>query len=523
MNKKFLTLVFALLLSSCHFYVNSSSKSSHNSTNSLTDSNNSISSSSTYSSGSSNGSSSSNNSSSSSSSSSGSSSSQFIDDKLWDTTQNNLRDGKRTFEFYNFNDFHGSVASNDKEPGIIKLSNYIKTQRQSAQENNKSFILTSTGDMWQGSADSNITRGRLVTDWMNLLDFKAMALGNHEFDWTIDTIKENQVKANFPFLACNIIYTETRENVDWVQPYTTLTVDGLRIGIIGAIGEGITSSILASNVKGLTFADPISYVIKHSNYLRENGADIIVYLYHYSSSGVSSELKNYVDFAFLGHTHKYESVTSPFVMIQGWCNGKAVSHVSLDFDFTTSSVKKVSGKYDYLTSIEGDDEETRALYDKYLKEEINAVKNEVVGYTNTEIGYNDVITNLLKYMADYYNDYLKEDYKTYSLYCTQHNNARSSIPSGDITYGNIYKALPFDNELCLVEVDVSNLDSYLSYGKYNELINRPTSGKVYVLTIDYIATTDYRTGLGTIIARDSTRYPRDIFKMYCAKDFPLNS
>jgi hypothetical protein len=52
-------------------------------------------------------------------------------------------------------------------------------------------VFLSSGDMWQGGSSSNSTKGKIVTDWMNYLGFEAMALGNHEFDWGTDAIREN--------------------------------------------------------------------------------------------------------------------------------------------------------------------------------------------------------------------------------------------------------------------------------------------------------------------------------------------
>lgn len=45
------------------------------------------------------------------------------------------------------------------------------------------LLLLLTGDMWQGSSESHLTRGFIITEWMNDLDFTAMTVGGHEFDW----------------------------------------------------------------------------------------------------------------------------------------------------------------------------------------------------------------------------------------------------------------------------------------------------------------------------------------------------
>ena len=73
------------------------------------------------------------------------------------------------------------------------------------------FIKINVGDYWQGSADSNLNRGKFLTEVGNVLGFHAMTLGNHEFDWMDTHIKENKEFAKYPFLGANIINKTTKQ------------------------------------------------------------------------------------------------------------------------------------------------------------------------------------------------------------------------------------------------------------------------------------------------------------------------
>ena len=84
-----------------------------------------------------------------------------------------------SFDFYTINDLHGKLADADSHIGVDELTTYLKNARKT--DDNAIFI--SAGDMWQGQSESNMTKGLIMTDWMNELDFAAMALGNHEYDW----------------------------------------------------------------------------------------------------------------------------------------------------------------------------------------------------------------------------------------------------------------------------------------------------------------------------------------------------
>lgn len=476
-------------------------------------------------------------SSSSSSSGSSSDSSSSADWEItWDDSQNNLRTGVKELDFYNLNDLHGAIENSSEEPGIAKISTYLKNKKSA---NPNGYVLTSSGDMWQGSADSNITRGALITDWMNYMDFSAMALGNHEFDWTIDVIKQNKTNANFPFLACNIIDTSTNEPVDWAEPYTTITRNGIRIGIIGAIGEGITNAILASNVRGLNFANPDQYVTQWSTYLKNNGADVILYLYHGTTEEMSNTIATYCDAAFGGHNHKTERTTigSRHVpAVEGGSNGKYVSHINLQFDFSNKSISWGSYGYDnYNLSSLSDDAGTLEVEAKYA-EEINTVKNEEVARIPSYLdAYTDVPHYYNKYAYRYYNDN-ETDKK--SVYAVVTNNGRSGIRYGVVTYGDIYKALPFDNYLVLFHATGRNIKRIANYSSSHwyipsvseDTIDYDCAGQYfddyttyYVLTINYISENESYSSWMAVDHEymEDAALPRNIFKHYLSLEYPL--
>lgn len=453
---------------------------------------------------------------------------------LWDHSQDSLRNGTKTLDFYSLNDFHGAVENSSSEPGICKMSSFLLNRKKL---NTNGFVLTSSGDMWQGSADSNITRGRLVTDWMNYLKFDAMAIGNHEFDWGISTINSNQERMNFPLLACNIVYEDTNENVEWLDPYTTITRNGVHIGVIGAIGKGQTSDILASNVEGIRFNDPSPYVSKWSKYLRDNGADVILYLIHDNASTISSVTASEVDLGFCGHTHSFdENLIGDTPFVQGGSNGKGVGHINLNYNFNNKQIV-TNGEYINTGSISyADDTYTANLYKQYLDDEIAEVKNRVVGYTSSKIYKNEIPNIYNRYAYKYYKDTLKGNQNIFAVYT---NNARSDIPSGNITYGNIYKALPFDNYLCLFRVKGSYISTLTRYenshwyipsssdaGEYyrTDVASLAESNKdYYILTIDYIALSTSYVGHITILEThfEEESLPRNIVANYIS-GYPSN-
>ena len=183
-----------------------------------------------------------------------------------------------TFDFYCINDLHGKVADADTHPGVDELTTFLER----ARAGNENTVVLSAGDMWQGSAESNMTRGALTTEWMNEVGFAAMTLGNHEYDWGEDPIAANAQIAEFPLLAINIYDRHTNQQVDYCRSSVVVDQNGVQVGIIGAMGD-CYNSIAGAQVKDvyfLTGQDLTALVKAEAQALRAQGVDFIVYVIH---------------------------------------------------------------------------------------------------------------------------------------------------------------------------------------------------------------------------------------------------
>ena len=106
---------------------------------------------------------------------------------------------------------HIGLAGNSKD--YVHVAYIINEKNKSPD----TTVILSSGDMFQGSAISNMTQGGVVVEAMNEIGFDAMTIGNHEFDWGIDKIAayndgdEKNGEADFPFLSCNIVYKSNNQ------------------------------------------------------------------------------------------------------------------------------------------------------------------------------------------------------------------------------------------------------------------------------------------------------------------------
>ena len=255
-------------------------------------------------------------------------------------------------DFYAMNDTHGKFANSDEFTGVDELTTYLKN----AYATDDNTVILSSGDMWQGAAESNLTKGFIMTDWMNELDFVSMTLGNHEFDWGSEYIELNAEIAEFPMLAINVYEHATGEIAPYCEPSVMIERDGTKIGIIGAIGD-CYNSISASRVTDVYFktGDELTSLVKEeSKRLRAQGAELIVYSLHDSYNGYDTSLSNgYVDLVFEGHTHQsyVRSDSYGVYHLQTGGDDSGIAHVELALNFVTDeysiSVVDIVDSYEY--------------------------------------------------------------------------------------------------------------------------------------------------------------------------------
>lgn len=392
------------------------------------------------------------------------------------TNHGTLKNGNK-YDFYLLNDTHGSAEYllSNQEPGINRLSTYIDQKRN---ENPDGTILVSSGDMFQGSLDSNIGKGELMIDWMKYAKFDAMAIGNHEFDWGIQQLEENISKISstadgqwgVPVLANNIVNKSTNEKAIG-QPYVTFMKNGAKIAIIGSISNGVYDDIDSKIIGGYDFESPTDLVRQQAEGLRNAGADIIAYATHGSVRSVSKTLADYVDLVFCGHSHSDEIETIrhgkyAIPAIQSLCNGKMVGHIQLEYKDNKFSLSSEENS-EYITNLALEENEgSKTIYNKYLaknytdgpvQDTLTNLKTKKVGKVVSAIESSTLSSSSVcsLFVKVQYDEYKISDEIAGSYY----NGARAGWTVGDITYQDIYKPFPFDNETIILEATAEQLNS----------------------------------------------------------------
>lgn len=202
--------------------------------------------------------------------------------------------GDVTINLLNINDFHGRI-----DDGTVGFAATIQKLRLNDGANGGNTLLLSAGDNFGASLfASAVQEDKPTIDVLNALGLKASAVGNHEFDKGFADLTSRVDKlADFPYLGANV-YTRAAGSDDpkptgpecfntkpALQQYATFDVNGLTVGVIGAVTQSTPDKVSPGGIKQIQFCDPVMAVNRVVKQLTDgntgNGeADVLVAEYH---------------------------------------------------------------------------------------------------------------------------------------------------------------------------------------------------------------------------------------------------
>lgn len=240
------------------------------------------------------------------------------------------------------NDFHGRVA----DPLTVNFAGLVEDLRAPYSSTS---LLTGGGDL---IGASNFTSGSQqdvpTIDVMNALGLDASAVGNHEFDQGVADLTDRVMPlADWTYLSANV----TLDGAPIGPAYVTYEVDGVTVGVIGAVTEETPSLVSPGGIVGVEFAPVAETINRVAGELTDgnpdNGeADVIVAELHDHGLAYDTEFSADVDVVFNGHTHQAyaelrpvpgeDGVMRPFVQ-----SGEYAGHVGqvvLEVDRATGEI-----------------------------------------------------------------------------------------------------------------------------------------------------------------------------------------
>ena len=160
----------------------------------------------------------------------------------------------------------------DRIGGIAEMTTLINEVRQTEPN----VFLFDSGDIFTGAL-AKLTEGRLAFELMITMGYDAMAIGNHEFEYGHEIFAWQKNRAPFPVLGANFFYKDTDH--PYAQAHAVIERNGVRIGVIGIMGQDAVSAIIPSFIAPLDVTVPAEAVQRSVDELRDQ-VDIIVLLTH---------------------------------------------------------------------------------------------------------------------------------------------------------------------------------------------------------------------------------------------------
>ena len=410
------------------------------------------------------------------------------------------------------NDHHGHFWQNDHgEYGLSAQKTLVDGIRKEVEEKGGSVLLLSGGDINTGVPESDLQNAEPDFKGMNLVGYDAMALGNHEFDNPLATLRTQEKWATFPFISANIYQKSTGERL--FKPYALFDKQSIKIAVIGLTTDDTAKIGNPGNFPDTEFRVPAEEAKKVVESLRETEKpDIIIaatHMGHYDDANHGSNAPGdvemarslpagYLDMIVGGHSQdpvcvqpenkNYKIVDyvpgtscAPdnqngtwIVQAHEW--GKYVGRADFQFrngEFTLKhyqlipvNLKKKVTKEDgtseriyYTSEITESPEMLKLLTpyqekgDEQLSIKVGSVDGKLEGdrskvrFEQTSMGHLLLAAQKERANADFA--------------IMSGGGVRDSIDAGDITYKNVLKVQPFANELVYVDFKGAEVLPYL--------------------------------------------------------------
>lgn len=333
--------------------------------------------------------------------------------------------------------------------------------------------LVDLGDAIQGDVIGTVSKGEYIIDMMNEVGYDLAILGNHEFDYGIDRLRELIDQSEATYLGCNLTYTGSGENkLSAVKPYEILSYGNTDVAYIGVTTPETTTSSTPSYFQengefvygftgGTTTDDFYACVQAYVDECLEKGAEYVVILSHIGDDQEES-LYNSVDLIrnttgidVVLDAHAHSEISS---RVEENKNGEDVLLSSTGTKLANIGQLVITAdgyiSTGLISSYSQKDADTDA-YIQTIKSSYEADMNRVVTTSDITLScYAADGARLVRNRETAIGNLCADAYRAISgadISLVNGGGIRADIEKGDITYGDIITVHPFGNMLCMVK------------------------------------------------------------------------
>ena len=422
----------------------------------------------------------------------------------------------RVFETSDIHGYLLDTSSGDEKTFQYRLA-YIAQIVNDARTSGEydDVLLLDGGDIYQGMPASNLTNGAAMRAAFDAMDYDAVALGNHEFDWNVTqycadpdgTLPAYQLGVYsgdpvIPILASNLYYAGTDERVDFTQDYVIAEKAGLRIAVIGYIAD-YCMSVMAEKIAPYRIDSNLDSFARRVKEINEaEKPDVTIALCHCNPVPVAEALNpEDVDLVAGGHKHRgiygFADSGVPYIQADASALGYATATVVIGQD---GEVRVEEPMYTEIT------QDKEALFDipenaDLLDDTVLAISHaawaeisdemsEVLGYIDTPIEKNGFIGERETSGGNWITSLMLRETESEGVVAAFFNykgiRANITIPKGqtrhNLTVGDVYSLVPFNNTWLIYELTGQEIAQQLIKGFVSTNYGDQVSG----LTYEYI-------------------------------------
>jgi 2',3'-cyclic-nucleotide 2'-phosphodiesterase/3'-nucleotidase len=417
-----------------------------------------------------------------------------------------------TIDIFHTSDVHGWYSARpakwDKENSTRTVGGFPALAALAAADKNPHILLDS-GDTFQGTPEGNLTRGMATVRLMNQLGYAAADVGNHDFDYGEQNLRDMVAASSFPWVGGNAYLKADGKPLDYLKPYTLVEAGGKRIAVIGILGRHTATSTLPANVKHIEFRSEPQEAARLTEEVKKLNPDAIVILAHIGLEGLAGGKVDVSTWTFTpeqaaygtlavaraakganvvigGHNHTgllkgYYDKESGVLLAESYWMLTDVSKISLRFDDATG---KFAGASDELvplwTDRTGEDQAVAATI-KDFTAAVDKQMNVVIGRSDVDLLTSTATPDSA--IGNWNTDAIRR--QTGADVAFQNTaGIRAVLRKGPITMRDIYQVMPFENTLAKLTMTGDQLKRLFA----DNLRGGRSSLQVSGLTVKYRAT-----------------------------------
>lgn len=366
--------------------------------------------------------------------------------------------------------------------GVARIATAVDSLRGPLVAAGENVIVLDAGDQYQGSLFFTTYRGAAAGEFMEAIGFDAMALGNHEFNNGPEGLLPLLDKVSFPVLSGNLDVTGDPALNGRVQDHVVLDVNGMQLGIIAALTRDTQE--ISSPGPNVIFQDEIDALQADVDALTAQGVDKIIALTHV---GLPADIRiaeavTGIDVIVGGHSHSYLSQNDPrrdgpyplwisnpagalVPIVQAYAYSKYLGHLEVTFDDAGNVVYAEGNTMLLDASVTPD--ATIAARVAELAGPIETAMAEIVGETTGFIEGDRAVCRVTECaMGNLVADAMLDRVRDQGIQIAIANGGglRASIDAGEVTMGEVFTVLPFQNTLATFQLTGADVLAALENG-----------------------------------------------------------